>query len=139
MNAVVQLNPLKRAPVKFVEADQLGKVWPTVSQWIEAALEHGQGDENVTDVLIACARNQYGLATDGESMACVFQYVKYPQQSVVTLIYAGGSLDACYRAFEWAKEYFKAHNVDVLRIWGRAGWEKTLGLERIGTIMQVKL
>lgn len=140
MNAILKpINPDKHPTLALVPQDALADVWPRIAHFIEAALEHGQGDESATDVLLSCARSQYLLVTDGESMAAVFQYVKHPRQSVVTLLYAGGSIDACYRAFEFAKDFFRSQGVQALRIWGRPGWKRVLGLETIGEIMQVRL
>jgi len=138
MNAVIKF-PVEHPPLSIVRTDELAEVWPKIAHHIEAAIEHGQGDEQALDVLLACARGRYFLATDGANLACVFEYVKHPKQTVVTLLYAGGALDACFRAFQWAKEYCKANGVDVLRVWGRPGWQRVLGLEPIGAIMQVRL
>jgi len=122
----------------LVPIEQLTDVLPEALPWIKRAVERNQGDENTLDVLIALAQQRYWLFYEPGVYAAVVQVVKHPQQSVATVIYAGGEgLDAIKHAFEASKKWAKDHNIDVIRVWGREGWEKTLGLERVGVILQV--
>lgn len=136
MNAVIEpIHP----EIYCVSLENLADTWPKVQPWIESAVAYSQGDENLADVLGALWREKYALWTDGESMAAIVQLVKFPRQLVLTIMYAGGSLDACYRAFEFAKVFCKQRKINAIRVWGRPGWQKALGLEVIGAIMQVRV
>ena len=140
MNAVLEPRRAEEEeyPLAPVSVAQLSDAWPACAPWLAKALEHGQGDENLTDILIALARGTYGLWMASDHCTVV-QVMKYPRQSVLTILYVGGSLDAIARSFKFAQEYCKANGIEVIRVWGRAGWERVLGLERIGVISQVRV
>lgn len=125
----------------LVQPEQLSNIWPQVSPWIAEAInarENG-GDENLLDVLIGIARNHYALWVEAGEFAAVVQIAQFPRQRVATILYAGGRLDAFQALFEAAKKWARQNGIDVIRIWGRPGWEKALDLKRIGVIMQVNL
>lgn len=120
-----------------VEPHQLANVWPEVREWIESALAHGQGDENSTDVLVALARGVYVLWYEPKKFCVVFQIVRQPRQVVGTVLYCGGSdLSLIRESFQQGCAWARANGVDVVRVWGREGWEKVLGMERVGVILQ---
>jgi hypothetical protein len=122
----------------LVEPSQLAHVWPDVVPWIKEAVEKNQGDENTLDVLLAIARGQYSLWAD-KHFAAVTQVVNYPRQRVLTILYIGGDLTNILPLFDDAKAYCKANKVDVLRTYGRPGWEKVTGLEKAGVILQTRI
>lgn len=121
-----------------VKPEDLSDVWAEVAPWIAQAVEVNQGDENLTDVLIALARGQYALWHEPKTFAAVSRIERWPRQTVGTIVYLGGKdLPAIERAFEEAKMFAKANKIDVIRVFGRPGWERLLGLERKGVILQV--
>lgn len=122
----------------LVTPEQLANTWPKVEAWISEAIDQNQGDENLLDVLIALARGQYSLWAD-QNFACVTQLVNYPQQRVLTLLYIGGELDSILTMFDTAKEWCRVNKVDVLRTYGRPGWERVTGLSKVGVILQVDI
>lgn len=127
--------------MRIVQPHELSDIWPKVQGWIEEAIEYGQGDENALDVLIGISRGAYVLWYEPEKFAGVVQIVRYPRQTVATVLYAGGSgLEEIRQAFSreglsWAQ----AGGIDCVRIWGRKGWERLLGMKSIGAIMQLDL
>ena len=123
----------------MVPIECLADEWPKVQQWIERAIEEGQGDEGVLDVFIGIARGAYSLWV-GKSFAVVAQVVRHPRQTVATILYCGGTdLTAISDAFDFAKDYARANAIDVLRVWGRPGWAKVLGLKAVGSILQLEV
>lgn len=124
--------------MNLVPPEGLANAWPKVEAWISEAIDQNQGDENLLDVLIAIARGHYGLWMDAH-FACVTQLVTYPQQRVLTLLYIGGELDHILAMFDWAKEWCKQNKVDVLRTYGRPGWERVTGLSKVGVILQTEI
>lgn len=115
-------------------------VWPHVRHWIERALEYGPGDENLSDVFLGLARGQYAMWHSPGKWAAVYQAFRYPRQTVVTILYAGGDdLDAMKFSWEHAHMECIRRGIEVLRMWGRPGWEKALGVKRVGVIMQTKV
>lgn len=123
----------------LVPPQDLATIWPKVERWIAAAIEEGQGDENLLDVLIAIARGTYGLWYD-ERFCGVFQVQTLPRQKVAHVLYCGGSDPQAIReAFEQGKTWCREHGIPVIRMWGRAGWERLLGLKRVGVILQVEV
>ena len=123
----------------LVPIEKLADVWPHVSKWLERAIERNQGDENIWDVFVALARGTYILWYEPGAYATVVYIFKHPRQTVATVLYCGGDdLGAIVKSFEFGKQFARENKIDVIRVWGREGWEKALGLERVGVIMQVK-
>ena len=124
----------------IVPIESLADVWPEVCPWIEDAIQHGQGDQNALDVFICLARGIYSLWHEPGKFAMVVHIMPQPRQKVATVIYCGGSdLRAIAEAFEFGKKWGRENGINVIRVWGRPGWERVLGLKRIGVISQVKL
>lgn len=122
----------------LVTPDQLAHVWPAVEPWIAAAVAENQGDENTLDVFIAIARGHYSLWSD-EHFAAVTQTINYPRQRVLTILYIGGDLNKITPLFDFAKDWCRVNKINVLRTYGRPGWEKVSGLSRVGAILEVKI
>ena len=124
----------------LVQPDQLANVWPQVHGWIESAIEYAQGDENALDVLIAIARGQYLLFHEPGKFALVGQVQSFPRQKVGVVLYCGGGdLLAIKEAFEQMKPWCKGNGISAIRVWGRKGWERALGLARKGVILQMSV
>lgn len=122
----------------IVQPDQLATVWPEVLPWIAEAVEHNQGDENIWDVLIAIARGHYFLFHWPAKFATVVQVMRHPRQTVATVMYGGGAdLEFIKTAFEFNKVWALQNGINVIRVWGRKGWERALDLEHKGVILQV--
>lgn len=122
----------------LVKPEELADSWAKVEHWISQAVSCNQGDENLLDVLISLARGHYELWHDPGQFAAVVRIEHWPRQRVATIIYLGGrGLGAIEEAFEQARGHAKARKIDVLRVFGRKGWEKLLGLQNKGAILQV--
>lgn len=123
-----------------VSPEHLQDVWPECRHWIERALEYGPGDEQLSDVFLGIARGMYALWHSPGEFAAVYQVMRYPRQTVVTVVYAGGDdLSAIKKAWDYAHWECARRGVDVVRMWGRSGWEKALGVKRIGVVMQTRV
>jgi len=122
--------------LRIVPARELEAIWPQVYRWIEKAVEHGQGDEDALDIAVAIYNGRYDLWLEDGKFAAVVQVVKHPKQTVATILYCGGELDSLLTMYSQAKEYARANKIDAIRVWGRQGWEKVLGMRRIGVILQ---
>jgi hypothetical protein len=124
----------------LVQPEQLGAVWGECAPWIQAAIERNQGDENLTDVLIAIARGIYLLWHSPGLYATVAQIQKFPRQTVGLILYCGGrDLEDMKGAFEDAKGWCRQNGVDVIRTWGRMGWAKVLDMTPVGVILQCEV
>ncbi len=115
---------------------ELGAVWPQVAGWLEAALKESQGDENLIDIACAIDDGRYELWLEPGKFAAAVQITDFPRQRVATVLYAGGVLGAFREMWPEVKRVARERNVQVLRVWGREGWERALGLKRIGVILQ---
>jgi|HubBroStandDraft_5_1064220.scaffolds.fasta_scaffold47560_2 hypothetical protein len=118
---------------------ELPHVWPKVVKWLEEAIKINQGDENLFDVGMAINSGIYELWWEDGKFAAVVQIQDFPRQRVATILYAGGALEAFKEMYLVAKKIAKDRGIDVMRVWGRAGWERSLGLKRIGVILQETL
>ena len=98
------------------------------------------GDEILDDVLIALADGFYTLWLEPGKFAAVVEIRNFPRQRVATIVYCGGSdLDCIKGCFEHGRQWCREHDVQVLRVYGREGWERLLGLERIGVVLQTRV
>jgi hypothetical protein len=122
--------------VIIVPPERLSEIWPKVEAWIGQAVERNQGDENLLDVLIACSRGHYALWYEKDQFAVVAQVLHHPQQRVATILYAGGTLEGMLPMWGEAKNWCRQNGIQVIRMWGREGWEKVLGIKRVGVILQ---
>jgi hypothetical protein len=125
--------------MRAVTHDELGAVWPQVERWLEEAIKVGQGDETLVDIACAIDRGDYELWVEPGQFAAVVQIRDFPRQRVATLLYAGGVLTAFLAMYAEAKRIAKMRGVQVIRTWGRPGWERALGLKRVGVILQEQL
>lgn len=122
--------------MRKVPSYQIQHIWPQVYRWIEKAVEHGQGDEDALDIALALHNGVYELWHEPNKFAAVVQIVKHPKQTVATILYCGGELDSLLTMYAEAKHYAKANHINAIRVWGRQGWERVLGMKRIGVILQ---
>jgi hypothetical protein len=123
-----------------VRPEDLSDVWRQVEPWIAQSVAVNQGDENLTDVLIALARAQYALWHEPNYFAAVSRIERWPRQTVGTIVYLGGKdLSVIELAFEEAKMFAKKNGIDVIRVFGRPGWERLLGMKRRGVILQLEV
>jgi hypothetical protein len=121
-----------------VKPEDLSDTWAKVEPWIAQSVQVNQGDENLLDVLIALARAQYALWYEPGKFAAVSRIERWPRQTVGTIVYLGGrDLQAIEDAFEEAKMFARANKIDVIRVFGRPGWERLLGMKRKGVILQM--
>lgn len=124
----------------LVPPDRLSDAWAECSTWISAAIDRNQGDENLTDVLLALARGIYLLWYSPGKYATVAQIQKFPRQTVGLVLYCGGhDLEDMRGAFDDAKDWCRQNGVDVIRTWGRAGWAKVLDMKQVGVILQCEV
>lgn len=117
----------------------LPHIWPKVVHWLESAIKINQGDETLFDVGMAINDGRYELWWEPDRFAAVVQIQDFPRQRVAVIAYCGGELESLKTMYLEAKKVAKARGIDVLRVWGRAGWERTLGLKRVGVILQETL
>jgi hypothetical protein len=123
-----------------VQPHELRAVWPQVEHWITAAVERGQGDENELDVLIALARGVYLLFHEPDQFAAIVAIQQFPAQKVGTIVYFGGrGIEAIKAGFEAGKAWGRANGIDVVRTYGRPGWERFVNLKKVGVILQDEL
>ena len=118
---------------------ELANVWPQVEKWLADAVKINQGDENLFDVGMAINEGRYELWWEPGKFAAVVQIQEFPRQRVAVLLYAGGVLEAFREMYGEAKRVAKARGIDVIRTWGRPGWERALGMKRVGVILQESL
>lgn len=123
--------------MRCVPIQELSTAWPAVESLVGQAVAKGQGDESLLDVLIALAQGKYSLWIEPGVFAAVAQVVEHPRQKVATILYLGGAdMDALKAGFEAFRDICRKAGVDIVRIWGREGWERALGIERVGVILQ---
>lgn len=124
----------------LVQPQDLANVWPKCEGWISEAVKVNQGDENLLDVLIALARGHYLLWFEPNRFAAVVQVISHPRQKVATVLYLGGSgLEQMPQLFEEGKLWCRANGISVIRTFGREGWQRAIGLKRVGVILQTEV
>jgi hypothetical protein len=118
---------------------ELEAVWPQVQLWLAEAVKHNQGDEDLIDIACAIDQGRYELWFEPGKFAAVVQVIDFPRQRVATLLYAGGVLTSLREMYGEAKRIAKDRGINVIRVWGRQGWERALGMKRVGVILQEAL
>lgn len=123
--------------MRLVPLEELANVWPECVPWIESALEHGQGDENLWDIFIRLARGDYSLWNEPGRFAAVVQLFRAPRQNVAIVLYIGGEgLAGMTQGFEQGAEWCRKNGIQIIRCFGRPGWEKIVTMQRVGVILQ---
>jgi len=124
----------------IVPPERLADAWPEVEEWIAEAVRVGPGDENILDVLIGIARQNYLLWWEPNAFAAVVQIQAFPRQRVAVVVYAGGvNLERMGAVFEASKDWCREHGINAIRTYGRKGWARLLGLEHVGVVLQARL
>jgi len=132
----VERTVIRQVP-RLVSSDELGTVWGEVAPWIEQAIPYAQGDENLTDILVGIAQNRFSLWYTPDRFAAVTQVIKQPRHIVATILYAGGAdMAALEEAFAFYRGWCKEKGIQIMRVWGREGWERQLKMQRVGIILQ---
>ena len=124
----------------LVPPEHIAEVWGECAPWIAAAIARNQGDEGLTDVLVALARGAYLLWYSPGKYATVAQIQRFPKQTVGMVLYCGGhDLEDMKGAFDDAKAWCRANGIKVMRIWGRPGWARVLDMKPVGVILQCEV
>jgi hypothetical protein len=129
--------------MRIVQPHELAETWGKVRRWIEEAIEYGQGDEDADDVLIGLARGIYCLWYEPDEFAGVVQVFRHPRQTVATVLYAGGESNVLVKMkaaiLKDGIEWCRSNGIGCIRVYGREGWERVLGIPRKGIVMQLDL
>lgn len=106
--------------------------------WLAKAAKHGGGDETAEQMLGRAYQGEYVLWYSPQRYAMVVQIQHHCSQSVCVVVALGGSnleliaQDAVQIGIPWARQ----QGATVLRVCGRRGWERVLGLTHVGHILQ---
>lgn len=125
----------------IVQLHQLADAWSEVEGWVKDALAYGPGDESATDVLIRLARGEYACFHEPGRFAWVLQIQQQPRQKVCAVLYLGGKdLEAIMKAVhEHGIPWAQSQGCTSIRVWGRDGWQRALGMKRVGAILQLDI
>ncbi len=117
--------------VALVSPDEITGLWPHVSDLLEKAQPHSEGELATEDYypLLKSAQMQLWVAVEQRQViaAMVTQIIPYPRKKVLRIIAIGGSGMERWISFLPKVEQF-ARNLecDSLEAWGRKGWKKIL-------------
>lgn len=132
----------------WLNPDYIEKFWAALAPKIADALAYADDKYALEDVKKEVLENQMQLwvvcRQDNKKVlgVVVTQVLVYPRKNVLVICYAGGKLggevarETAAKLGDWAKS---KGDIKSIEIWGRPGWERVLGWERIHTVIRKQL
>jgi len=122
---------LESTLVSLVSPDEITGLWPHVSDLLEKAQPHSEGEISTEDFFSFLVSGQMHLWVAIEKKqviaAMVTQVIPYPQKKVLRIIAIGGSgMDRWFSFLPRVEEFALNLGCDSLEAWGRKGWKKIL-------------
>jgi|TARA_R110000824_G_scaffold85026_2_gene211570 hypothetical protein len=117
--------------VSVIAPDEVNGLWPHVSDLLEKAQPHSEGEISTEDFfsLLVSGQMHLWVAIEKKQViaAMVTQVISYPQKKVLRVIAIGGSAMNRWFSFLPRLEEFALNlGCDSLEAWGRKGWKKIL-------------
>jgi hypothetical protein len=122
---------------------EIENVWHRVEPIIAKAVQYSDGKystEHVKKSLLS-RKMQLWVYVNGDIKSCaVTQISNYPLKNVCTILFAAGAdLHEWLRFMPMIEEWARENKCDDIDIYGRPGWEKVLGWERIHVVIRKNL
>jgi len=126
-----------------VAPDAVEGLWEQVAPILVKSLKYADSKYSLESIRHALIRRDMQLwmyVRDGIKACGVTQVVKYPEKKVCVFMFAVGEVLSEWIQFdslieEWARD----NQCDAIEIYGRPGWEKVLGWERIHVVIRKNL
>lgn len=126
-----------------VAPEAVEEVWEQVSPILVKSLQYADGKYSLESIKRALLRRDMQLwmyVRDGIKACGVTQVLKYPEKKVCVVMFAAGEALSEWINFdslieEWARD----NQCDAIEIYGRPGWERVLGWERIHVVIRKNL
>lgn len=117
--------------VSVIAPDEVTGLWPHVSDLLEKAQPHSEGEMTTEDFFsfLVSGQMQLWVAIEQKQViaAMVTQVIPYPQKKVLRIIAIGGSgMDRWFPSLHRLEEFALNLGCDSLEAWGRKGWKKIL-------------
>ena len=94
-------------------------------------------DSSVREVLDAVAQGTAQLFEAGPNGVIVTRLIEEPTRLVCLVWLASGDLDRLLERYADVESWARSHEVDTMRIQGRAGWLRVLdGFSQVGVILE---
>lgn len=93
--------------------------------WLEAALEHCDGQITIDDVIQRIAEGRMHF-WPGKRCACVTELAVFPHKRYLNVTLAGGDMDEILSMVPSFQAYARALGCEKVTEAGRPGWEKVL-------------
>ena len=104
--------------------------WPRVAPLVRQAMEQGDGCYLEADVAMACMAGQWQLWVSGSGgeikAVLITEILNFPRKRKCLLRYAAGTLGGILPHWEVFASWAREQGCDMVEIYGREGWEKTL-------------
>lgn len=122
---------------------EIEKVWDKVSPLIERALQYADGKftiESVKNSLVSRNMQLWVYINNDIKSCAVTQIHSYPNKKVCSVLFAAGQ-----DVHEWlqfmtlVEEWARSNLCESIEIYGRPGWERLLGWERIHVVIRKNL
>ena len=95
-----------------------------ITEWLQAALDHGGGSHGIEDVASALANGSAQLFANAEG-AIVTEIVQAPRKKYLRVWLAGGSMSGMAALHPAILAHAKAAGCTSVVFHGRKGWERT--------------
>ena len=129
--------------------DTTVKYWPVISEILERAFEHGQGESSLTDYLRKVLSNtaQCWLIVEnntivGAGLTEILHYARHKTLHII--VYSGSDFEQQSAMLKPVIEFAKGAGCKSIEQWGRDGWAKVLpkyipGFKKVYTVMRYDL
>ena len=117
--------------ITLLTKEQTINNWPTLSEYLNKVLEHGQGESTLTDyltkVLVGVAQC-WGVIENGAIVGVgLTEFLQYSQHKTLHIIaFSGSNFEEQSKVFPTVEQFAKDNGCKAIEQWGRQGWAKVL-------------
>lgn len=115
--------------IAAIRKEDTHTVWPHISHLIKKATDRDKGRSSPETIFESIQKDEALLwATDDLSLVCITSIESYPTGIKACVVQAcgGEDLEKCKELCELLADYAKTIDCDLLEIYGREGWLRTL-------------
>ena len=140
---IERLSTSSQASLYGVLHTHIDDVWPKVISFVEKALVYADGKYTSEYVYLSLKdrRMQLWVSLNPDVEACcVTEIIHFPSKCVANVFLVGGrNMDNWIHFEEMIETWARENGCQAIECYGRPGWEKVLGWERISTVLRKEL
>ena len=108
-----------------VQSTDVPRLWPNIRHLVNAALKHGNGEFEESDIFEALIKANMQLWW-GDETILITEIVVYPRKKACIGFLAGGNLEQIKKGLPMIELWAKAQGCEDALIYGRPGWKRAM-------------